>query len=60
MVANFSDEELTIPKATVLGIAEEENEEVVDRINVRDNNEPQPLSKRQKENKNITLYKKLL
>ena len=60
MVANFSDEELTIPKATVLGIAEEVTEEIVDKINVRDNSEPQPLSNREKENKNKTLYKKLL
>jgi len=60
MVANFSDEELTIPKATVLGIAEEVTEETVDKINVRDNSQPQPLSNREKENKNKTLYKKLL
>jgi len=40
MVANFSNEELTIPKATVLGIAEGVTEEIVDRINVRENREP--------------------
>ena len=60
MVANFSDEELTIPKATVLGIAEEVTEEIVDKINVRDNSQLQPLSNREKENKNKTLYKNLL
>jgi len=59
MVANFSNEELTIPKATVLGIAEV-TEEIVDRINVLENSEPQSLGNREKENKNKTLYKKLL
>jgi ribosomal protein S13 len=54
MVPNFSDVELTIPKATVLGIAEAVAEEIVDRINVRDNKKPQPLNNREKENKNRT------
>ena len=35
MVANFSDEALTIPKATVLGIAEGISESMVDKINVK-------------------------
>jgi hypothetical protein len=35
MVANFSNEKLIIPKATVLGIAEEATEELRDRINAR-------------------------
>jgi len=34
MVANFSMQELTIPKATLLGVAEEVSESVVDKINV--------------------------
>jgi len=33
MVANFSDERLSISKATLLGVAEEITEELVDRIN---------------------------
>jgi hypothetical protein len=33
IVANFSKEELTIPKATLLGVAEEISEFVVDSIN---------------------------
>jgi len=57
MIANFSDEELAIPKAKVLGIAEEVTEETVDKINVRDNSEPQPLSNREKENKNKSIRK---
>jgi len=32
VVANFSDEALTIPKATVLGIAEAISESLVDKI----------------------------
>jgi len=40
MVANFSDEQLIIPKATVLGVAEEITEELVDRINPRDLQHP--------------------
>ena len=40
MVANFSDEQLIIPKATVLGVAEEIIEELVDRINTRDSQNP--------------------
>ena len=35
MVGNFSDEALTIPKATVLGIAEGISESMVDKINVK-------------------------
>jgi len=33
MVTNISSEELTIPKATVLSVAEEISEPLVDRIN---------------------------
>jgi len=36
IIANFSDEQLSIPKATFLGVAEEITEELVDRINPRD------------------------
>jgi hypothetical protein len=35
IVANFSDEQLIIQKVTVLGVAEEITEELVDRINLR-------------------------
>jgi len=33
--ANFSDDALTIPKATVLGIAEGISESLVDKLNAR-------------------------
>jgi hypothetical protein len=36
MAANFSNEELTIPKAMVLGVAEEMTEELIGRINTAD------------------------
>jgi len=32
MITNFSNETLTVPKATVLGIAEEISESIVDKI----------------------------
>jgi hypothetical protein len=35
MLANFSDQTLTVPKPTVLGIAEEPSEPLIDRINQR-------------------------
>jgi len=35
VIANFSEEALIIPKATVLSIAEQIPEPLVDRINVR-------------------------
>jgi len=35
MVANFSDKALTIPKATVLGIAEGISESMVDKIKAK-------------------------
>jgi len=35
MLANFSDQTLTVPKSTVLGIAEEASEPLIDRINQR-------------------------
>ena len=33
MLANFSNEPLTIPKATTLGVAEEASEALIDKIN---------------------------
>ena len=50
-VANFSKQELTIPKATVLGIAEEVAESVVDKINAGsddDASKPKTLGKRKR------------
>ena len=56
MITNFSDEALTVPKATVLGVAEEMSESVVDRINtVR-----QSGVNTSRGGRNVELYHKLL
>jgi hypothetical protein len=60
MLANFSDETLILPKATIVGIAEEISESIVNRINAKAetnlNEPPKPPRKR----KNEALYNKLL
>jgi DNA-binding LacI/PurR family transcriptional regulator len=35
MIANFSNEPLTIPKATIRGVAEEAAEALIDKINAK-------------------------
>jgi len=55
MVANFSKEELTIPKATVLGVAEELTEELVDKINAVDRPKSE-LTNDQKKKKATSYY----
>jgi len=60
MVANFSDEQLIIPKATVLGVAEEITEELVDRINTTDQPISDPLNDKKRKKRNELLYRKLL
>ena len=60
MLANFSDQTLTVPKPTVLGIAEEASEPLIDRINQRKEwNSDSPL-RPQRKKKNEALYRKLL
>ena len=54
MLANFSQEELTLPKATVLGLAEEVSETLVDQINA------EPPTRHQGKTRKEALYKKLL
>jgi hypothetical protein len=60
MVANFSDEALTIPKATVLGIAEGISESLVGKINARSETNLIEPAKPPRKRKNETLYKNLL
>jgi hypothetical protein len=60
MLANFSDETLTIPKATILGIAEEVSEQEIDRINPKDQVNKQMTSQPPRQKKNEVLYHKLL
>ena len=60
MLANFSDETLTVPKATVLGIAEGISESLVDKINVRSEAKLNEPAKPPRKRKNEILYNKLL
>jgi len=60
MITNFSKEELTIPKATVLGVAEEITEELVNKINAEDKPNSDLVNDRQRKKRNELLYRKLL
>jgi hypothetical protein len=60
MLANFSDEELTVPKATILGVAEEISESLVDKINSRSEVNSTEPRKPPRKRKNEVLYNKLL
>jgi len=51
MVANFSDDQLIIPKAKVHVVAEEITEEHVDRINTREHPISDPLNDKQEKEK---------
>ena len=52
MVASFSKEEVTIPKATVLGVAEEITEELVNEINADDKPKSDLVNDRQRKKRN--------
>jgi hypothetical protein len=60
MIANFSEEALIIPKATVLSIAEQVPETLVGRINARSRENSDPPKKPRRKSKNEALYHKLL
>jgi hypothetical protein len=60
MLATFSDKSLTIPKATVLGVAEQIPEPPVDRINARSKTDTRSPTKLLRKRKNEALYYKLL
>jgi len=60
MVANFSKEERTIPKATVLGVAAEITEELVNKINADDKPKSDLVNDLQRQKRNELLYRKLL
>jgi hypothetical protein len=59
MIPSFSDEAL-ISKATVLGIAEQIPEPLVDRINARSCENSDPPTKPRRKRKNEALYHKVL
>jgi hypothetical protein len=60
MVNNFSDESLTIPKKTVLGVAEEVPEPLVNRLNAESKSEEISPAKPRRKRKNQALCQKLL
>jgi len=60
VVANFSDEALTIPKAIVMGIAEGITEILVDKINARSETNFIELAKPPRRRRNGTMYNKLI
>jgi hypothetical protein len=59
MQANFISENLTVPKATVLGIEEEMSESVRNRINSRNESDSKRPSRAPRQ-ENEALYRKLL
>jgi len=60
MVVNFSNEELTIPNAILIGVAEEITEELVGVINAGDKPKCSLLNNQQRKKGNEALYRKLL
>jgi hypothetical protein len=60
MLANFSDQTLTVAKSTVLGIVEEASEALIDRVNQRKEPDSDRPQKPQRKKKNKALYRKLL
>jgi hypothetical protein len=60
ILANFSDVELTIPKATVLGVAEETSESLVNDINEVQMPAKSEPNKPPRTRQNEALYQKLL
>jgi hypothetical protein len=60
LLTKFSEETLTIPKATILGIAEEVPEQLIDKINSRSHTDPQTPPRPPRQKKSDVLYRKLL
>ena len=60
MVINFNSEELTIPKATVVGVVKEISEPLVDRINAGNGSESGLMTIQQRKRRNVALNQKLL
>jgi hypothetical protein len=60
MITNYSDEELTVPKATVLGIAEDISESIVVKINREGESRFDVPTKSHSCEKNKALFQKLL
>ena len=60
MIANFSGEELTLPKSTVIGLAEEVSEPLIDKINAKSEPSANAPTKPPRKRNNKLLYDKLL
>jgi len=60
MVANFTNEQLTISKATVLGVAEEMTDELVNKINAGDKTASSLTINQPHRKRNEALYRKVL
>jgi len=60
MLANFSSEPLVVPKVTVLGVAEEISESLVDRMDPKCKSGLDTPVKPHRQKKNEALYCKLL
>jgi hypothetical protein len=60
MLANFSRETLTVPKAAVLGVAEEVSEDLVERINAEKDPDMNSLVKPPRKRKQELLHDQLL
>jgi hypothetical protein len=60
MLANFIDETLIIPRATILGVAEEVLESLVDKINLGKETNPNELTMPSRKCKDEALHDKLL
>jgi hypothetical protein len=60
LLTNFSKEILTVPKSTVLGVAEEVSEQLIDEVNPASQTDTQTPPKPPRQKKNEALYNKLL
>jgi hypothetical protein len=60
MLTNFSQQELTLPKATVLGLPEKVSETLIDQINIEKPQDTESPTSPQEKARNEALYKKLL
>jgi hypothetical protein len=60
MLANFSHKTHTIPKSTLLGLAEEVSVELVDRINKPEYPSIEPPTRPRRKRKNKAIYNKIL
>ena len=60
LLENFSSETQTIPKATILALAEEVSEALIEKINAGNETSSETPTKPPRKKKNDALYKKLL